>query len=218
MPHLHAQPYFYKGLYLEKNDLMNELYQDILDGEMENREMCDTGVEKALQDASIGAYQYYYFGYPTADFTAYLWVLKNIYAIKTTQGGEVENPENQCYNAIMGEKLREKFGGSFWTDVAQKADSINNMGMSEKEIWTFIACNLKVPPLMAGISSPIVMIKCVTDDLGNLKESSILKSWEEDLDNEALRVVRMLPKWQPIAKTVVIPVVFDWNNKKNCKE
>lgn len=214
---VYTQSYFYKGISLNKNELLNEIYQDILDGNEAGQSDCEMGVNKAIEDNSTGKYNYYYFGYPTPDYTAYLWVLKNLYQVNTLQGGETENIEKQCYNAVMGESLRARYGAGFWTNVAQKADSINNIGMTENEIWNFIACNLKMIPSSEKSTTPLVMIRCVTDEFGNLKESSVYKSWQSEFDAEALRVIRSIPKWQPIAKAVVIPVVFDEKNKINCK-
>ncbi|MBX7242080.1 MAG: energy transducer TonB [Bacteroidia bacterium] len=217
LPGIYAQSFFYKGITLTREQLLAEIYQDILDGREEGQTICEAGINRAIEDASLGKYTYYYFGYPTPDYTAYLWVLKNMYNVQTVSGGDAENIEKQCYNAVIGESLRERYGQSFWTDVAQKADSINNSGMSENEVWNFIACNLRLIPYAEGTTTPLVMVKCVTDDAGNLKESSVYKSWQTDFDTEALRVIRSIPKWQPIAKTVVIPVVFDENNKNKCK-
>jgi TonB family protein len=61
-----------------------------------------------------------------------------------------------------------------------------------------------------------VYVGVVVDSLGNTKDVKILKGIQPDLDNEALRVMRLIKKWFPaiqegkaIEATISIPIKFE---------
>jgi len=62
----------------------------------------------------------------------------------------------------------------------------------------FIANAIKYPVIAQenGIQGK-VFVSFVIDEFGNVTSASIVRSVDASLDNEALRVVRSLPKWKP---------------------
>jgi TonB family protein len=64
-----------------------------------------------------------------------------------------------------------------------------------------------------------VFVSVSVDSLGNTNDVKILRGIREDLDNEALRVVKLIPKWlpeirdgKPIESSITIPVKYDLKN------
>ncbi|MBO4659606.1 MAG: TonB family protein [Prevotella sp.] len=87
-------------------------------------------------------------------------------------------------------------------------------GMMQLMKW--LTKNLKYPESArkAKISGKVMVAFMVNTD-GSVSDVKLLKSVEPSLDNEALRVVRMMPKWEPgisdgkVSRTLVhLPIVF----------
>lgn len=86
----------------------------------------------------------------------------------------------------------------------------------EKALRSFIATNIKypVPAQEKGIQG-VVYVKFIVDTDGSVIESGIARGVDPILDNEALRVVHLLPKWKPgkqkgeaVKVNYTIPVSF----------
>jgi len=85
------------------------------------------------------------------------------------------------------------------------------------ELMEFIAKNIRYPmSAIVGKKSGQVFVDTYIDSNGNLKEAKILYGIDEDLDNEALRVIRMITKWLPglqegvaVKSRITIPVTFE---------
>lgn len=84
-------------------------------------------------------------------------------------------------------------------------------------LMEFIAQNIRYPgSALEGKISGKVYIGAYIDAKGNLKEAKILYGMHKDLDNEALRVIRLITKWvpaihegTPVESTLTIPVTFE---------
>jgi TonB family protein len=81
----------------------------------------------------------------------------------------------------------------------------------------FLANNLKYPEeaLQSGVQGP-VQVSFLIDEEGNISSGRIIKSPGIELDDEALRLIRMMPKWtpaqkdgKPIAVWYTISIQFD---------
>jgi protein TonB len=68
----------------------------------------------------------------------------------------------------------------------------------EGELMTYIISNIKYPVVAQenGIEGT-VYIRFVVTKTGNVGETQVMKSADPLLDEEAVRVVRSLPKWTP---------------------
>ncbi|WP_342084971.1 TonB family protein [Dyadobacter sp. OTU695] len=65
----------------------------------------------------------------------------------------------------------------------------------------FLANNLKYPDeaLQSGVQGP-VQVSFLIDEEGNISSGRIIKSPGIELDEEALRLIRIMPKWTPAQK------------------
>jgi TonB family protein len=81
----------------------------------------------------------------------------------------------------------------------------------------FLANNLKYPDeaLQSGVQGP-VQVSFLIDDEGNISSGRIIRSPGIELDEEALRLIRIMPKWtpaqkdgKPIAVWYTISIQFD---------
>lgn len=59
----------------------------------------------------------------------------------------------------------------------------------------FIKENFKLPESYSG-KNVFITVKVVIDTDGNIKSSTIDKSYDETADKEALRVVSLMPRWK----------------------
>jgi len=66
------------------------------------------------------------------------------------------------------------------------------------DLYKFIADNIRYPKeaLDVGIEGKVI-VKFVVDSTGAIIEPRIVQSVSEPLDDEALRLVRLMPPWQP---------------------
>lgn len=179
-------------------------------------EACHQGIANAVADVKNKDAKYYFFEHPSPDFTSYLWVLDNRYDINPIFVEKMLKMEAQCYNNTINEAMIKQHGAKFWTKVSQQADSLNNLGMTEAEMWKFIYCNLNYLDKTAS-QAPKVVVFCNIDETGKMIETRIIKSFSTQYDQEALRVVAAIPKWKPIAQKLHIPIIFDASMKKDCE-
>ena len=85
----------------------------------------------------------------------------------------------------------------------------------EVELLTFIARNLKYPPIEdCGIQDKVI-IRFVVEKTGEVSNVEVLKSLTKYCDIESVRVIKMLPKFIPgehngkkVAVYYKIPIVF----------
>ncbi len=88
-----------------------------------------------------------------------------------------------------------------------------------ESMMSFFAHSVVYPKiaLMAGIQGK-VMVQCIITKDGIVKDPRIIKSIGGGCDEEALRVVSLMPKWHPgeqngraVAVQIVLPIVFRIN-------
>ena len=68
----------------------------------------------------------------------------------------------------------------------------------EQELMNFLMKNMKYPKEATdkGIEGRVI-VQFVVDKDGSVVEPKVVKSVSPELDQEALRVIKMMPKWQP---------------------
>ena len=80
----------------------------------------------------------------------------------------------------------------------------------------FINDNIRypIPAQEAGIQGRVV-IRFVVSKTGEIRDVTVLRSVESSLDKEAVRVIKLMPKWIPgkqngnsVAVYFTVPVVF----------
>jgi protein TonB len=91
-----------------------------------------------------------------------------------------------------------------------------NGGNPKTEFYKYIMKHLRYPDLPAQNNvSGRVVVKFVINPEGRLVNAEIIKGVHPDLDNEALRVVNLSPRWEPgiqsghrVSVTYVFPISF----------
>ena len=74
----------------------------------------------------------------------------------------------------------------------------------------FIRRNLKYPEkeLYDDVSG-VVIVKCVVWEDGHLSDFEVIQSVTKDIDAEAIRIVKLMPKWTPgVQKGKIVPMVM----------
>ncbi|MDP4189158.1 MAG: energy transducer TonB, partial [Bacteroidota bacterium] len=77
-------------------------------------------------------------------------------------------------------------------------------------LMKFLADNIKYPAqdIKEGKEGTVV-IRFVVDKTGNVKNPEVLRSVNPEIDQEALRVVNLMPNWKPgLQKGIAVPVYF----------
>lgn len=98
-------------------------------------------------------------------------------------------------------------------DVVEEDPGFPN---GEEEMQRFIKSNIKYPEISIQMGDQgKVYVRFVVEKDGSISNVSIARSVTPELDREAMRVVRMMPKWnpgkqrgRPVRTNVVIPIVF----------
>lgn len=104
-------------------------------------------------------------------------------------------------------------------DTLQIAPVIPEFPGGAQALMAFIAKNIQYPKGIAQgemCAQGRVIIRFVVDKEGNIVNPEVLRSIDRYLDKEALRVVRLMPKWKPgeledgtkVAVYYTIPVAF----------
>lgn len=103
-------------------------------------------------------------------------------------------------------------------DLTEKKPEFPN---GESALMKFIFTNLKYPLSVAKNKvQGRVVVKFIVDESGIVRDAEVVKSVHPELDAEALRVVSLMPKWQPgisegqpASISLTIPFVFRINNR-----
>lgn len=106
-------------------------------------------------------------------------------------------------------------------EVNQGTESSSSLRLDRwpyfRGLTKFLANNLKYPEeaLKSGVQGP-VQVSFLIDDEGNISSGRIVRSPGIELDEEALRLVELMPKWtpaqkdgKPIAVWYTISILFD---------
>lgn len=87
-------------------------------------------------------------------------------------------------------------------------------------LMKWLSTNIRYPESAQqnGVSGRVI-VKFVVEKDGSINSASIVKGVDKDLDNEALRVVKRMPKWQPgknngqaVRSYFTLPVTFKLQN------
>ena len=87
---------------------------------------------------------------------------------------------------------------SFQKQIYEKVDVLPVYPGGDSALIQFISANIKYPESAKknGIQGVVIVRFCVTDK-GEVENVQVLKGAEKSLDDEAVRVVRMLKGWTP---------------------
>lgn len=110
--------------------------------------------------------------------------------------------------ATAAEPTEEKV----YTDVEEPA----MFPGGDQGLMKYLATNIRYPAAaQENGASGTVIVKFVVNKDGMISDVEIVKGVDQDLDREALRVVRRMPKWQPgknngqpVKSIITLPVSF----------
>ncbi len=96
----------------------------------------------------------------------------------------------------------------------------------EEAMMKFLGDNTKYPAqARENGSSGVVIVSFIVEVDGSLSNIKVLRSVEESLDNEAIRVVKSMPKWNPgkhngekVRVNYNLPLRFSLDNKPKKKK
>jgi TonB family protein len=73
--------------------------------------------------------------------------------------------------------------------------SLEKRACSHQAMINYIAKNLEVP--QSGVETGVVYVSFWVDEIGKLKDATILRGLSKDYDAAALKVVNHMPDWEP---------------------
>jgi len=179
---------------------------------------CKTNIANAYQDIQKNSIRYQFQGITGPDQPAYLWVMRNEYHINVKPTNAILE-EGMCYNFLINNELAKKYGENIWDEINQKAEHINNSGIGGSALTKFISKNLNMLGVQpSDAEKPMVEVLCETNAEGKLVQCQVMQSYSEKFDNEAIRVMKLIPKWRAIPQKMTITVVFDPSAKNEENE
>ena len=129
-------------------------------------------------------------------------------------------PNNEVKTMLLstlGEKVVDSEEKPVLNDkIFDVVDKMPQFPGNDSQLFNFISSNLRYPQqsMRDGIQGR-VMVQFVVDKDGNVRDAKVLRSVNYELDEEALRVIGLMPKWIPgeqkgvkVAVHYVIPVNF----------
>ena len=101
----------------------------------------------------------------------------------------------KCYSQSDTSNLSKNNSEEIFTVVEEMPEFIGG----KLELSKFITANLKTPKVSKDVGlSGKCFLKFIIDSNGNIKDISILKGVPNciECDNEAVRVIKLMPKWK----------------------
>lgn len=185
---------------------------------------CSDGMKEARADLDKNTLGLYVFGLPSARQNMYVRILKEEYNIMLKGGGDVITEHGTCYNRIMEPAIKKMHGENVFDDIEKKIDSLYAENLDDRElayaggpeaIKAFLLCHLDMAGVRSDTEVPVVYVKLLVDTMGMVSQATIQKGHSAKLDNEAIRVCRMMT-WIPAMENqkkrpgqTIIAVKFD---------
>lgn len=196
---------------------------------------CRRGVEDAVRDYQTGDLGLYFYGLPTPNFNTWVRVMREEYGLKIKGGGDISEAEGKCYNMLMYELIKLKFGEDALVKIDSKVDSLYKTGLGDRDVAfkggeerlkQYIYCNIPDTLLKEDREAPFVVVSFLFDEQGKVQESEIL--FRQNIKDEALydkqveQLVENMPQWLPAIQNKVavkqrfnVPIRFSRKIKKN---
>jgi len=91
----------------------------------------------------------------------------------------------------------------------------------EQELWNFLSSNMRYPVIaMENNIQGEVVVQFIVEKDGSITDVQVVKSVDPSLDKEAVRMVRIMPKWQagmqqgkPVRVKYLVPIKFTLGSK-----
>ncbi|WP_291528036.1 TonB family protein [Bacteroides sp. UBA939] len=123
-------------------------------------------------------------------------------------------------DTVKPAEVSDKLQGSQIVDVVEQMPEFPGGGMTAAV--EYVKKNLRYPEsAKANGTQGRVMVQFVVDKEGNVTNPTVSRSVDKDMDAEAIRVVKSMPKWKPgmqkgqaVAVKYTMPVVFRLDDEK----
>jgi hypothetical protein len=223
---------------IQKSKQFEEQQRIVISQNTEDGNECEKGKEEAMNDFQKDDFGLYFYGLPNPRFNNWVRLMREEYKLKVRGGGDIIDVEGDCYNKIMNQKIKEKFGKNAFKRIEEKLDSLYEIGLGdrnaefqggEEEFLKYIYCNLKDDLFHKEDDIPLIAVKIIIDESGMVQEIEVkLRKYiaEDDTKFEAnvIGVLKNMPKWIPAIKNkspikygFIMPIRFDKKMKeKNC--
>ncbi len=100
-----------------------------------------------------------------------------------------------CSQSVLTSTVKQQVANS--DTICLYPDVLPTFKGGDRALYKFIADNLVYPPeAAANIIEGLAVVQCIVDKKGYITYSHIVKSSKnKDLDAEAVRLVRIMPRW-----------------------
>ncbi len=200
---------------------------------------CESGKRDAEKDFQNNELGLYFYGLPNPRFNTWVRLMKQEYNLKVKGGGDIIDEEGDCYNQVMREKIREKFGKDAFERVEMKLDSLYDLGLGDKEpefvggeseLTKYIYCNIGDELLADDEIIPVIVIQILIKKNGEVQNKGIVfqnkfARESEKYEQKAIQIIEQMPNWIPAIENekrvdfgvYSIPIKFEKERKKeNC--
>jgi hypothetical protein len=176
------------------------------------------GMVQAQEDLKKGVIGYYFCGIV---IPLSIDVLEKIYGIAIHRENCALNGTEDGYNYVMHQAIIKKFGKDLiGIECGEGIASQPTFSGGIESLAKFLTDNIKEP---TDSTYGTVYINITIDSTGQLAYYRIIKGLSPTIDDECVRVVKLMPKWVPattksgerIAGNAILPITFE--KKKNIK-
>jgi len=193
---------------------------------------CRKGIAEAIYDSKKGKLATFIStGTPDNYSNTYSRILLDSFniGIKKIDITEDSEEKKMCYNLYMGYSIKKKYGKNIFEKIAKKTDSLYKVGLGDKAaeyrggisaMHKFIYTNLNFFDIKNRDKKPTVHLRFTVDTSGNLQNIKVIRGYSTIFDNEAIRIVKSMPKWNPAVyeyrkrqQEVTIAINFDTNKR-----
>lgn len=200
---------------------------------------CERGKQDAEKDYRNNDLGFYFYGLPNPKFNTWVRLMIQEYNIKVKGGGDLIDKEGNCYNQVIRERIKEKFGKNAFERIDIKLDSLYNLGLGDKEpefvggeyeLSKYIYCNIEDELLSDNENIPIVTVQILIKKSGEVQNKGIVfhnKFAEKSVKfrQKAIQIIEQMPNWIPAIENerkvdfgiYYISIKFEKKRKKeNC--
>jgi len=199
---------------------------------------CERGKKEAIQDIDLDDLGYYFFGDPSPRYNTWMRTIKKEFLLKTKGGGGIFFEEGKCYNDVMRNNIKKKFGVNAFERINEKVDSLYHVGLGDrhaefiggqKELIKFLYCEINESFLSDKENNYLIIAQLNINNIGiprvdTLRLHNIPKSEYSNYKKETKRIISLMPSWNPaivnkatIESKFILPIKFTNQAKmENC--
>lgn len=170
---------------------------------------CTEGKKDADSDFNSDDLGFYFYGLPNPRFNNWIRLMREEYKLKIKGGGDIIEERGDCYNQLMREKIKEKFGEDAFRRIDKKLDDLYEEGLGdrepefvggESELAKYIYCNIEDDLLTESDNIPVVVMELLIGKNGKVQNKGVVfinssAKKNDKYENEAIRLIEQMPNW-----------------------